>query len=154
MPFDLDYKNKIILLEDIDCMGISLDRKITNNNNIANNTGPHKKNTLHQQQNFNLSHFFNLLDGINEMSGRILIITTNYIDKLDSALIRPGRIDLKVQLDFLTRQTLNDMLYYYFNKQIEDEQTQIKNVTASEIIGMIGHGRTFEDICNYVLTCT
>ena len=31
------------------------------------------------------------------MHGRILIITTNYREKLDKALTRPGRIDLEIE---------------------------------------------------------
>ena len=38
-----------------------------------------------------------VLDGMMERDGRMLIITTNYPEKLDEALIRPGRIDLKVK---------------------------------------------------------
>ena len=37
-----------------------------------------------------------VLDGVMEMDGRMLIITTNYLEKLDKALVRPGRIDIKV----------------------------------------------------------
>ena len=40
-----------------------------------------------------LSNFLELLDGIVEKPGRIIIMTTNYPDRLDSAFIRPGRID-------------------------------------------------------------
>jgi chaperone BCS1 len=31
-----------------------------------------------------------VLDGVMEMEGRMLVITTNYLEKLDKALIRPG----------------------------------------------------------------
>ena len=47
-----------------------------------------------------LSGLLNALDGVASQEGRILIMTTNHIEKLDSALIRPGRIDLRLELNY------------------------------------------------------
>jgi SpoVK/Ycf46/Vps4 family AAA+-type ATPase len=38
-----------------------------------------------------LANLLEVLDGVMEMEGRMLVITTNYPEKLDKALIRPGR---------------------------------------------------------------
>ena len=54
-----------------------------------------------------LADILEALDGVMEMDGRMLIITTNYPEKLDPALVRPGRID--VQLKF-GRCTLNSLI--------------------------------------------
>ncbi|KAE8407136.1 hypothetical protein BDV37DRAFT_291367 [Aspergillus pseudonomiae] len=43
-----------------------------------------------------LAGFLNLLDGVSAQEGRILVMTTNHIDQLDPALLRPGRVDMKV----------------------------------------------------------
>jgi len=43
--------------------------------------------------NVSFSGFLNALDGVKTMDGRILIMTTNHKDKLDPALLRPGRAD-------------------------------------------------------------
>ena len=40
------------------------------------------------------SGFINALDGIGAVEGRILFMTTNHKEKLDGALIRPGRADV------------------------------------------------------------
>merc|ERR1712183_860654 len=47
-------------------------------------------------QKLTLAALLEVLDGVMEMEGRMLIITTNSPEKLDKALIRPGRIDMKV----------------------------------------------------------
>ena len=46
---------------------------------------------VHQEPPLNLADVLNILDGILECPGRIVIMTTNHPDKLDPALIRPGR---------------------------------------------------------------
>ncbi|KAK0373548.1 hypothetical protein CLIM01_09074 [Colletotrichum limetticola] len=40
-----------------------------------------------------LSGLLNILDGVASQEGRVLIMTTNHVEKLDKALIRPGRVD-------------------------------------------------------------
>ena len=44
-----------------------------------------------------LSGLLNILDGVASQEGRVLIMTTNHIEKLDKALIRPGRVDMSVR---------------------------------------------------------
>ena len=57
-----------------------------------------------------LSFILNIIDGLNENYGRILIITSNYYDKIDKALVRPGRIDIRVDMKNASIQTIKDIL--------------------------------------------
>ena len=41
------------------------------------------------------SGLLNCLDGVASTEARILFMTTNYLERLDPALIRPGRVDVK-----------------------------------------------------------
>lgn len=43
----------------------------------------------------------NVLDGVVDTPGRMVIMTTNHVDTLDSALIRPGRIDKTIRLGYM-----------------------------------------------------
>jgi len=62
------------------------------------------KNEPRQKENFNvkngvtLSGLLNVLDGFFAPSGVLFIMTTNHIEELDPALLRPGRIDYKLYL--------------------------------------------------------
>ena len=67
-----------------------------------------------------LATLLEVLDGVMEMDGRMLIITTNYPEKLDRALIRPGRIDLKLRFDKCTRDNLVDMYTHYFDTELPE----------------------------------
>lgn len=68
-----------------------------------------------------LSYLLNLLDGVNENEGRILIMTTNCIDEIDPALIRPGRVDIVVDFQKMLSQDFIS-LYEYFYEQALPEQ--------------------------------
>jgi hypothetical protein len=59
---------------------------------------PKWSSSYRSQEKITLADFLELLDGIVEMDGRIIIMTTNKREKMDSALVRPGRIDLDLQL--------------------------------------------------------
>lgn len=45
-----------------------------------------------------LSGMLNALDGIVHAQGQMIILTTNHPDKLDPALVRPGRVDIRLDL--------------------------------------------------------
>lgn len=47
-----------------------------------------------------LSGILNVLDGVASAEERILFMTTNYPEKLDPALTRPGRVDMKVYIGY------------------------------------------------------
>jgi chaperone BCS1 len=54
-----------------------------------------------------LATLLEVLDGVMEMEGRMLVITTNYPEKLDKALIRPGTVFGKISLHFCKHTGLN-----------------------------------------------
>jgi chaperone BCS1 len=72
-----------------------------------------------QQDNITLDDILNLWDGIRENTGRIMIITTNHYDKLDPALIRPGRIDMGLNLGNATRNTIAEMYLHYYGEEMD-----------------------------------
>merc|ERR1712232_524690 len=73
----------------------------------------------------NLSGLLNVLDGVVDSPERIVIMTSNHPDQLDPALIRPGRIDKKLMLGFMTGPDAIAMLEHYFQiKCLSEEQRQ------------------------------
>ena len=66
-----------------------------------------------------LSGLLNALDGVSECEGRIMIMTSNKPEKLDEALIRPGRIDKKFMFDLCTREQISDMFRLFFNTECD-----------------------------------
>lgn len=62
----------------------------------------------------NLSCFLQLFDGIIELHGVMIILTTNYPEKIDSALLRPGRIDFIHEFKKSSKKIILDMLKFKF----------------------------------------
>jgi chaperone BCS1 len=71
-----------------------------------------------------LSHLLNIIDGMIEMPGRIIILTTNHINKLDPALIREGRIDIKVEMKKASRNIVKQMFNWFYKKELDNDILQ------------------------------
>lgn len=101
--------NSIILMEDVDC---AFKKRVKNNNEEKEDI----KNKL------TFSGLLNALDGVGGKDGRIVFMTTNHIEKLDPALIRPGRIDYQVQIKNANREQVTKLFdRFYVNWKIDPE---------------------------------
>ena len=60
------------------------------------------------------SGLLNALDGVAASDERIIFMTTNRLDVLPPALIRPGRVDLKIYVGLATREQLRRMYLRFF----------------------------------------
>jgi len=84
-----------------------------------NETGTTTVHSLSKEQPITLDDILNLWDGIRETPGRILIISSNHYDKLDPALIRPGRIDITHELSNASHNTISDIYLHLFSNKID-----------------------------------
>ncbi|CAH9125128.1 unnamed protein product [Cuscuta epithymum] len=90
----------IVVIEDIDC---SLD--LTGSRKKSKNPAPEKSsNSESDCPGVTLSGLLNFIDGLwSSCSGeRIIVFTTNHVEKLDPALIRRGRMDRHIELSYCT----------------------------------------------------
>ncbi len=95
--FNFIEPGAIIVIEDADATKITHERT-TLPANDNNPVGVKPAETL------TLSGLLNAIDGVGARDNRILIITTNHPDKLDKALIRPGRIDVIEEVTLLEKK--------------------------------------------------
>eukprot|EP00744_Colponema_vietnamica_P037728 GILI01069207.1.p1 GENE.GILI01069207.1~~GILI01069207.1.p1 ORF type:complete len:165 (-),score=18.35 GILI01069207.1:107-601(-) len=61
-----------------------------------------------------MSGLLNALDGVAAQEGRLVFMTTNHVERLDPALIRPGRADIKLEIGYLTTQQSYDVFVKFF----------------------------------------
>lgn len=93
----------IVLLEDIDSAGIKTRAEL---NQIAA-TRPTVKDSAEAKatEGITLSDILNVLDGTIAAEGRVVILTTNTPEVLDSAMIRAGRIEEQVALLAISKES-------------------------------------------------
>ncbi|KAJ6454366.1 P-loop containing nucleoside triphosphate hydrolase protein [Mycena sanguinolenta] len=109
-------KNGIFLIEDIDCafpsradeedeLGMPDAMRMQTSGQVRA-TRPARMVTL--------SGLLNVIDGVGSEEGKLFIATTNYIDRLDAALLRPGRIDRKFEYALSTPDQTRALFVRFF----------------------------------------
>lgn len=86
---------------------------------------------LPETDQLNLSCLLNLLDGIIELNGIMIIMTSNHPEKIDPALIRPGRFDFKCEFKKASREIIKEMLklkYNLTNQSLLKYTTDLNNI--------------------------
>ena len=99
-------KITILVIEDMDC--IFKERK---SNDEARNM-------------VSFSGILNGMDGITTSEHQILIMTTNHIEHLDPALIRPGRVDHIMRFDYAVKEQIVEMFNVYTGAKEEEKETK------------------------------
>ena len=163
----ITFDKKIIVFEDIDCMGDIIKQRIcekdkktlksdSKNNEISKEdlltavvNGIKKeddeslvslmKNNNSDDDKITLDFILNIIDGIRETPGRILIITSNFYNKIDKALTRPGRIDVDLLLDYASIRSIKEMYYYYYNDKLSSDicnRIKEKKITPATLVNL------------------
>ncbi|KAK1959767.1 ATPase [Colletotrichum sublineola] len=111
----------VVLLEDIDAVWVerSNNQERNSNGNVyGSSSGRAHSPEGSSVPNCTLSGLLNVLDGVGSQEGRIVIMTTNRPEQLDSALVRPGRVDMKVLLGNISQRSAEDMFVRMFSPDL------------------------------------
>jgi ATP-dependent 26S proteasome regulatory subunit len=176
--YSISWDKKILVFEDIDCIGdiiLNREEKEKKNKNIKqkkikgdidnvkvgdiiqticelNDTTPIGSST--KEQPITLDDILNLWDGIRETPGRILIISSNHYNKLDPALVRPGRIDITHELSKASHNTISEIYIHLFGNKIDQKKlSHIKQYfySPAELINIYVSYKKEEDFLNRLL---
>jgi mitochondrial chaperone BCS1 len=85
----------VLLIEDVDCV-------FKESRGTSGDTG------------VTLSGLLNALDGVSSREGRVLFLTTNHPERLDPALVRPGRVDRKIELGHATPDQARRLFLWFY----------------------------------------
>ena len=127
---------RIYVLEDVDCQSdIVMERTLKMNKTepAVSDDGINKEPRVDSNK-VDLSFLLNLLDGVLENPGRIVIMTSNHPDTLDSALIRPGRIDVIAKFRNCSNTTVKDMIEFFYDTKLSEEDIERIYVLQEGII--------------------
>lgn len=97
-----------------------------------------------------LSGVLNALDGFMGLDGAILIFTTNHVEKIDPAVIRPGRMTLNLELGKMTSDDANLLIAKNFGRELPKFPDKV--FTPAEICGFCTISNSFTDFSELIAT--
>lgn len=128
--YTIPVSERLYVIEDIDAMGDTVLRREWKKPVVVKQpTGdPFMDREKEEKEVIDLSFILNLLDGTLEANGRILAITTNFPERIDRALIRPGRIDMIVNFKKCNLAVLQEMVRSFYDSDtvVDDESLNYK----------------------------
>ena len=114
---------RLYVIEDIDAMGDVVLRREWKKP-VVEDTKKKEEDIFsdrkqEEKDTFDLSFLLNLLDGTLEANGRIIAFSSNYPERIDKALIRPGRVDMIVHFKNCSRRVLKEMVESFYEQEVE-----------------------------------
>ena len=140
----------VVLLEDIDSAGI-----IKRQDPEVEEQSKDSENPKQNNRGITLSGLLNAIDGVATHEGRVLVLTTNFPEKLDSALIRPGRVDIKVNFTMATRSQICELftrMYSHDDHPCALATSQLKETAEKFAAGLDENFFTPAEVQGFLLT--
>lgn len=125
---NIPVRNRIFIIEDIDAMDsvvlkrgatVTVDPKQKELENFL----PGLKQADHDK--LDLATLLNVLDGVRETPGRIIILSTNHPERLDPALLRPGRFDLLIHFKKHDRPILKQHVREFYETPLRKAERKL-----------------------------
>ncbi|KAJ5462303.1 hypothetical protein N7530_010508 [Penicillium desertorum] len=122
----------IVLLEDVDSAGVTEARAppSASTSDAPGKDGTPKDGAVEadstadkdttKKRGITLSGLLNVIDGVAASEGRILIMTTNHVEKLDPALLRPGRVDMKITFGYASEADIKELFTSIYGAKNND----------------------------------
>ena len=135
-----DIKSGLVIFEDIDILNITQKRIVDQNKpplamgESSNNSRP--------DMSIELNDLLGILDGLDTPEGIIFILTSNYPQVLDDALLRPGRIDLQIDFTLLQLPEVK-LIVKKFYQQIPNLSGDIE-ISPAELQNLCRNAESFE----------
>lgn len=133
-----ERKNDILVFDDIDCHDFTGNRCAKDDVDAWTSD---KKLSEQPKDYVRLDTFLDVLDGYCYLEGCIVIMTTNHIEKLDPAIVRPGRIDHIIDFDLCDEYQFANMFKYYTGQCYQDIDPDFKfqegKYTTSHVINTV-----------------
>jgi chaperone BCS1 len=127
----------IILIEDVDCGFTRGD---------YNKQWSFRSEKEEIERKTGMASLLNSLDGLSAPTNTIYIFTTNHIEKLDQALIRPGRIDLKIDLGGVCKETFDQFCMKHYGRTTKENIEIPEGLSFAELQPMVMKGMTLEEL--------
>jgi SpoVK/Ycf46/Vps4 family AAA+-type ATPase len=145
---------RVICVEDID-IGFAQSKMV----NMWDDDSDEPKTV---QRKVGLAEILNCLDGVLAPQNTIFVFTTNHIEKLDPALIRPGRCDVKLEINGICLETLYKFCRYHYStyetseilwgigEVLGSDEDIREDATFGELQTAVMKGASITEICKMI----
>ena len=122
-------EKSIILLEDVDAIFVQRESAASHHSGVT------------------FSGLLNALDGVASQTNRVLMMTTNHRERLDPALIRPGRCDLHIKFDYASPSQMRGLFLKFFPGAARDADVFAQRLAGAQLpmAALQGHLMRFRD---------
>lgn len=135
-------RTKMLIVEDIDTNNFTKSREKT----IGVTTSNTDHGLMIENSATNLGKLLNFIDGMISPKNVIWVFTTNHIDELDPALIRPGRIDIKLEISYVIEETMDRFLKAHFGKGLPWGRCMKEKVSFAQLQTEVMREKTYDEI--------
>ena len=99
----------------------------------------HAYSSVRYQSSVTFSGFLNALDGVASGEERIIFLTTNHVERLDPALIRPGRVDFAQLVDDASPTQAKELFTRFYGGSEESIAVErgIVETLGDEVAGIV-----------------
>jgi hypothetical protein len=140
----IPIKQRLYVIEDIDAMdSVVIKRtpeelarmeeqrrqKREEKEKLMNQLGRGGQNAADEDE-LDLATMLNVLDGVRETPGRVIVLSTNYPERLDEALMRPGRFDIIIEFAKHSCDVLRAHIEKFYERPLTELQWAKLNVPA------------------------
>jgi chaperone BCS1 len=120
--------NGFIVIEDIDVSTATAEREDV----VFNKDG---KIEEAKKQKISMSTILNTLDGIASLSGNVIFLSTNHVDKLDRALTRRGRVDHIVEIPPMRDEEIREYVALMYPSAVVPDHIRFPNMPGADVQG-------------------
>lgn len=153
--FPLSFANAVYVMEDIDCtsadpavVSVRSDLPVSQSTTTALDVAlaaVQPANPRPRIDALDLSGLLNCIDGAVDTPGRVLVMTSNFPEKLDPALVRDGRIDLRIKLGRAAPADAARLARRFWAEAAESDFDFAAAKTPAEIEGLALRAETYAD---------
>jgi chaperone BCS1 len=124
---DEDVNYPLMLISDIDKYPF-----LINEPDLNMESADAKEDQVAMKQSFGA--MINALDGVLSAEDRIIVMTTNHIEKFSSTFLRPGRVDLKLDITYVVPEVFRQYVWDFYQRKLpEDIQLKDDKLTVAQM---------------------
>jgi SpoVK/Ycf46/Vps4 family AAA+-type ATPase len=156
---DLDFDEVIFVMEDMDTAGDSVKTRdpAASSSSSSSSVAQAVDRFMDETDRLNLAGVLNALDGIVDSPGRVVVMTSNHPERLDPALVRPVRVNMRVRLGHLRPQEAVQMAKRYFWDDAEHEGSRFEwfannAMSPAHLVALCVHYETLGELMDSLET--